>query len=301
MDDKLKTSISANKTKSWIIMVFFALFVAMLGLVFGKISGHGLTWAMIAFLLAGVASLGGYFFGDKMILGISNAHEADKVKDENIYTIIGNITLKAGLPILKVYIIEDRSPNAFATGRDPNHAVICVTRGLIDKLKMAEIEGVVAHELSHIRNYDTRLMVITSILVGTVAFMADWFVRSLWWGESSSDNNNKNISRTFLLVAGILLAVISPIIATIIQLVISRRREFLADASGVLFTRNPEGLITALEKISNDRSVLRSASNATAHLFIENPFKGKKNGAWWAGLFNTHPPIEERIKILRSL
>lgn len=199
----------------------------------------------------------------------------------------------------KVYVINDSAPNAFATGRDPEHAVLCITTGLLDKLERLELEGVVAHELSHIKNYDTRLMGIVAILVGVVALLADWFMRSLWWGGKTDREERSNVQAIFVIL-GIIFAILSPLIATLIQLAISRRREFLADASAALLTRYPEGLAHALEKISKDREVLEIATNATAHLYIINPFKGKDFSAWFAGLFNTHPLVEERIRILRN-
>ena len=200
----------------------------------------------------------------------------------------------------KIYIINDSAPNAFATGRDPNHSVVCVTTGILDKLDKIELEGVIAHELSHVRNYDIRLMAIVVILVGLVALLADIFMRSLWYGGNRR-RDDKGSSQGIFLLIGIILAILSPLIATLIQLAVSRKREFLADASGALLTRYPEGLASALEKISADKEPLEVANNATAHLYIANPFKGKIQGSWFSNLFNTHPPIEERIKILRSM
>jgi heat shock protein HtpX len=202
----------------------------------------------------------------------------------------------------KIYIIEDSAPNAFATGRDPEHAVVAVTTGILEKLNKLELEGVIAHELSHVKNYDTRLMAIVSILVGVVALMADYFMRSLWFGgRRDDDERGSGQLQLIFLAVGIVLAILSPIIATLIQLAISRKREFLADASGALLTRYPEGLASALEKIAKDKEPLEVANNATAHLYIANPFKGKEVTHWFSSLFDTHPPIEERIKILRSM
>lgn len=208
-----------------------------------------------------------------------------------------------GLPMPKVYILDDPALNAFATGRSPQHAVVCATSGILAKLNKAELEGVIAHELSHVKNYDIRVMAIVAILVGFVAILADFFMRSLWWGGIRRDNDrdsNGQLQMIFLLI-GIVFAILSPIIATLIQLAVSRRREFLADASGALLTRYPEGLASALEKLKDDTRPVRTASNATAHLFIDNPLAGKDTKAWFANLFNTHPPIDERIKILRSM
>ncbi len=191
--------------------------------------------------------------------------------------------------------------NAFATGRDPKHAVICATTGILDRLDRRELEGVIAHELSHVKNFDIRLMAVVAVLVGSVAYMADIFLRTLWWGGRGRDRDDNNSLGPILLVVGIVLAILSPILASIIQLAVSRNREFLADVSGAELTRYPEGLARALEKLDKDKEVLEAATNATAHLYITNPFKDKNFGAWFAGLFNTHPPIEERIKRLRAM
>jgi heat shock protein HtpX len=202
-----------------------------------------------------------------------------------------------------VYVIEDMAPNAFATGRDPKHAVVAVTRGLLDKLDKPELEGVIAHEMSHIGNYDIRLMMVIVVLVGIVVLLSDWFLRFTFWGGGDNDNDSGELG-AILAVVGIILALLSPLFATIIQLALSRKREFLADANGVLLTRYPEGLARALEKISNDIQPLAKANKATAHLYIANPIKdhkGKGGRGWFAGLFDTHPPIEERIAKLRGI
>ncbi len=296
------SQIESNKSKTWLIMIFFTLFIATVAFVLTKAIGGNSSWVLIAFLMSALASVASYYWSDKIVLGISGARKADRKRDFDLFTVTENIAIAAGLPKPAVYVIEDSAPNAFATGRDPKHAAICVTRGLIDKLDRRELEGVVAHEMSHIKNFDTRLMAIVAILVGMIAFLSDWFMRTLWWGGGRRNNrDDRSGIGTLLLFTGIIFALLSPIIATIIQLAISRRREFLADASGALLTRNPEGLASALEKISSDHEVLETATNATAHLYIVNPFKGKDFEAWFAGIFNTHPPISERIKILRSM
>jgi len=282
-------------------MAFFTIFIAMLAFVFGRASGYGISYAGIALIFSGLISLGSYYWSDKIVLGLSGAHEANRTRDFDLYTVTENIAMAAGLPKPKVYVIEDTAPNAFATGRDPRHAVVCATRGLLEKLDRSELEGVIAHEMSHIQNFDIRLMAIVTILVGMVAFLSDWFMRMLWWGGGRRRNNDRGSLDAIFVVIGIVFAILSPLIATLIQLAVSRKREFLADASGVLLTRNPEGLASALEKISRDHEVLEAATNATAHLYIINPFKGKNFGAWFAGLFDTHPPIAERIKILRAM
>lgn len=292
--------ISSNKLKTYIVMMLFIALVAMLAFVFGQASGYGLSYAAFALIISGVITLGSYYFGDSMVLNMSGAKPADPKRDFDFFTVAENLSIAGGIPKPKLYVIDDSAPNAFATGRDPEHATVCVTRGILDQLNRRELEGVIAHELSHVKNYDIRLMSIVAILVGTVAFLADVFMRSMWWGGSRRDDRDDRGNGIFMII-GIVLAIISPFIAMLIQLAISRRREFLADASGVLLTRNPNGLAQALEKISRNKDVLEAATNATAHLYIVNPFKGKNFGAWFAGLFNTHPPIAERIKALRSM
>lgn len=294
------SQIDSNKRRTFVIMAFFIAFVTFLAYIFGQSSGYGLSWAGTALIVSGIFTLASYYWSDKLILTISGAHQISEKENPLLFRIVENLCIGAGLPMPKVYVINDSAPNAFATGRDPEHTVLCVTTGLLDKLERLELEGVVAHELSHIKNYDTRLMGIVAILVGVVALLADWFMRSLWWGGKTDREERSNVQAIFVIL-GIIFAILSPLIATLIQLAISRRREFLADASAALLTRYPEGLAHALEKISKDREVLEAATNATAHLYIVNPFKGKDFSAWFAGLFNTHPPVEERIRTLRSM
>lgn len=294
------SQISSNKAKTWMIIILFVAFITTIVFVYGKISGDGLSFAGIALIISGIMGLTSYYYSDKMILGMSNAKQIVKSDHPELFRTVENLCIGEGIPMPKIYIIQDSAPNAFATGRDPKHAVVCVTTGILDKLNKAELEGVIAHELSHVRNYDIRLMSIVVILVGLVALLADFFMRSLWYGSHKRDDNRGNAQGIFMII-GIVLAILSPIIATLIQLAISRKREFLADASGVLVTRYPEGLASALEKISKDKEPLEVANNATAHLYIENPFKSKMPGHWFTNLFNTHPPVEERIKILRSM
>lgn len=281
------------------VMAFFIAFITFVAYIFGRASGYGLSWVGMALVISGLFSFGGYFWSDKLVLLISGAHEIKEKDNPLLFRTVENLCIGAGLPMPKIYLIDDSAPNAFATGRDPNHAVVCVTRGLLNKLDKLELEGVIAHELCHIKDYDTRLMGIVAILVGMVAFLADWFMRSLWWGRN--DREEKGSLQSVFIVLGIIFAILSPIIATLIQLAISRRREFLADASGALLTRYPEGLASALEKISQDKEVLEAATNATAHLYIINPFKGKSFSSWFSSLFDTHPAAEERIKLLRSM
>lgn len=236
-----------------------------------------------------------------MVLAMSKARPADRKKDFDFFTVAENLSIAAGIPKPSLYVIDDTAMNAFATGRDPEHAVVCATTGLLDQLERRELEGVIAHELSHIKNYDTRLLAVISVLAGTVVFLSDMFMRNLWWGGRRSSRDNDNNSGGIILVIGIVLAILTPVFATLMQLALSRRREFLADASGADLTRYPEGLARALTKLTKDKEVLEAATNATAHLYITNPFKGKAYGAWFANMFNTHPPIEERIKRLRAM
>ncbi|HSD98418.1 MAG TPA: M48 family metallopeptidase [Patescibacteria group bacterium] len=275
--------------------------ITSVGFVFGKATGYGLSYAGIALILAGIISFGSYYYSDKLVLATSGARPLSKKQDPILYDIVENLAIGDGIPMPKIYLMDDSGPNAFATGRDPKHAVIVVTTSLREMMNKAELEGVLAHELSHIKNYDTRLMGIVAILVGFIAILADFFMRSLWWGGGRKDDRESGQMQSLFIILGIVFAILTPIIATLIQLAVSRKREFLADASGALLTRYPEGLAQALEKLAKDTRPTLHASNATAHLFIENPFGGKSHKTLFAGLFDTHPPIEERIKILRSM
>lgn len=301
MSLSINSQIEANKSKTWLIMAFFTLFISTVAYILGSASGYGISWAATALIISGLISLGSYYWGDKLVLSASGAKPADPQKDPDFYDVIEGIGRTAAIPKPKIYIVEDSAPNAFATGRDPSHAAVCATRGLLTKLDKNELKGVMAHEISHIKNFDTRLMAIVSVLVGMVAFLSDWFMRMVWFGTGQRDREERGSFGAVLMLLGIILAIISPIIATIIQLSISRRREFLADASSALLTKNPGSLAGALEKIAKDKAVLKVATNATAHLFIANPFKGKNTSHWFTSLFDTHPPVEERIKILRSM
>ncbi|MBI4089131.1 MAG: zinc metalloprotease HtpX [Candidatus Levybacteria bacterium] len=295
------SQISANKTKTWLIVILFVIFITTIVFIYGKASGYGLSYAGIGLIISGIMGFTSYYYSDKMILGMSQAKQIQKSDNPLLFRTVENLCIGAGIPMPKIYIIEDSAPNAFATGRDPKHSVVCATTGILEKLNKVELEGVIAHELSHVRNYDIRLMSIVVILVGLVALLADFFMRSLWYGGGRRDRNDRNNTQGIFLLIGIVLAILSPLIATLIQLAVSRKREFLADASGALLTRYPEGLASALEKIAKDKEPLEVANNATAHLYIANPFKNKISGSWFANLFNTHPPIDERIKILRSM
>lgn len=294
--------VSSNIFKTWLVMFFFSIFTVGVIYVLGRGFGYGQTGGLglvgMALIVAGIMNFVSYYWSDKIVLGVSGAKQIQKKDNPELFRIVENLGIAAGLPTPKVYIVDDSSPNAFATGRDPKHAAIAFTNGILERLNKQELEGVAAHELSHVGNRDTLLMSVVSILVGTLAILADWFMRSLWF--RSDDREERNGGNIFMIL-GIVTAILAPIIATLIQLAVSRRRELLADASGVLLTRYPEGLENALLKISQDPRPTESATTGTAHMYIVNPFKGREVGGWFVGLFNTHPPIEERIKALREM
>lgn len=256
----------------------------------------------IAVFFSIIQAFTSYYYSDKIALGISRAREVPRRGDYlTLHREIENLCITAGLPKPKVYVINDPAPNAFATGRDPEHAAIAVTTGLLKELNKTELEGVLAHELSHIGNYDIRVMTIVVVLVGVVSLLADFFLRSLWWGGNrrSRDNNGGN---QYMLLVAIVAAILAPIAATIIQLAVSRKREYLADATGSLLTRYPEGLARALEKISKTPHTLKHRSSATNHLYIENPLTEKEEKqSWFVTIFSTHPPVADRIKKLRAM
>lgn len=298
------TEISHNKRESWILIYAFLLIIIALGFIFARVYDNpGIL--LFAVIFSTVSSLISYYFSDSITLMLSQAKLVDRQTNQELYRLVENIAITAGLPTPRIYIIDDTAPNAFATGRDPQHAVVCFTTGILQKLQKTELEGVVAHELSHIGNYDIRVMTLVVVLVGIVTLLADWMLRwSFFGGRRSRNSEGGGSIQGVLFAIGIVLAILSPIIATLIKLAVSRKREFLADASGALLTRYPEGLARALEKISTDREPLEAANKATAHLYIVNPLKGGEGHGgvgWFASLFNTHPPIEERIKRLREM
>jgi heat shock protein HtpX len=297
----IRSQIQGNIWRTYLLMAGFSIFIVFIAYFFGQVLGYGDSWVWIGLVFALVSNLTSYFWGDKIVLAMSHARPADRRTDFDFFTVAENLSIAAGLPMPKLYVIDDTALNAFATGRDPKHAVVCATSGLLTRLDRAELEGVISHELSHVKNYDIRMMLVVSVLVGTVAFMADMFLRTLWWGGGRRRSRDEGQLGSILMLVGIVLAILTPIIASLIQLAVSRRRELLADASGVLLTRNPDGLIRALSKLSGDKEVLEAATNATAHLYIVNPFHGKDFKAWFSNLFNTHPPIEERIARLRAM
>lgn len=301
---------SANKIKSAIIVALFVGFVFLATYVianaFAYYQGYqpgAFGFVGIALIVSGISSFVSYYYSDKIVLGISGARRATPQEDKLFTQVVENLCIGAGLPKPTLYVIDDPAPNAFATGRDPKHAVICATSGLLSKLDRNEMEGVFGHELTHIKSYDTRLMAVVAVMVGLVALLGDWFLRSMWWGGGRRRDDNGGELAVIFLVLGIVFAILSPIIGTLIQLAISRRREFMADAGSVEITRQPQDLISALKKIADDPLALRTANKATAHLYIENPFKKEGHGkaGWFSGLFDTHPPIPERIKALQNM
>jgi heat shock protein HtpX len=295
--------VSSNIFKTWLIMFLFSVFVVGVIYVFARAWGYNSTGALgltgIALIFTGILNIGSFYFSDKIVLSISGAKPVSVQSNRQLYHMVENLGIAAGLPTPKIYIIEDSAPNAFATGRDPKHAAIAFTTGILDKLNRQELEAVTAHELSHVGNRDTLVMTVVSVLVGTVALIADWYMHSLWFGGHDRDSDNKG--NAIFMILGIVAAILAPLIATLIQMAVSRRREFLADASGAILTRNPDALASALLKISGDKEPLEVANRGTAHLYITNPLKGQDALNSFAKLFSTHPPVQERVKALREM
>lgn len=291
----------SNIHKTWALITLFFVGIIGLGWLFSYIYNDQAI-LVFAVLLSLVMNVGAYWYSDRVALAVSRAAPADPTRYHELHNIVENLAITAGLPKPAVYIINDPSPNAFATGRNPQHASIAFTTGILERLNKTEIEGVAAHELSHVKNYDILLSTVVVVLVGVVSLATDFFLRSMWFRGNRDERNNGG---GILMLVGIVLAVLAPIFATLVQLAISRRREALADASGVLLTRYPEGLADALEKIEA-AGPMQHPTNATAHLFIANPFKAdtprvERKTPWLAKLFMTHPPIEERIAALRAM
>jgi heat shock protein HtpX len=297
----LYSQIATNKRNS--LLLIFMLLGIMAATVYVVSAGFGydpLIFTGIAVLAIGVYSWISYYYSDKMVLAMSGAREI-KSKQEafDLFTLVENLCIGSGLPRPRIYVIEDTAPNAFATGRDPQHAALCFTSGILEKLDRAELEGVVAHELAHVRNYDIRFISLVVVLVGVVALISDFTLRMTLWG-GHRDRDSKGGGQGILLAIGLLMAILAPIVAQLIRFAVSRQREYLADASAVELTRNPEGLLRALQKISGDPEPLEVANNATASLYIANPLKGEATH-WFSNLFNTHPPVAERIKRLQAM
>lgn len=291
------SQISNNKLKTYFILLTFIVLISGFFYLIGQYFNSPGNYFVIGIIISFASTIGSYFYSDKIVLFTVGAKPAKKKDFFDLYTVTENLSIAAGIPMPKIYVIQDSAPNAFATGRDYKHAVVCATTGLLEKLNRAELEGVISHELSHIKNYDILVSTIVAVLVGTVVIVADWVMRSLWWGDRDDRDNRNPIMMILFIVALILM----PIAATLVQLAVSRKREFLADASGALLNRNPDALANALIKISDDKHMLRTATASTSHLFISNPLKKSKRASWITSLFSTHPPIEQRVKILREM
>ncbi|MEK7097667.1 MAG: M48 family metallopeptidase [Patescibacteria group bacterium] len=299
----LYTHSDSNKRKTWLLLTGFFVFIMIVGYVFSQaMNSSGILYAAVAFSI--ISSFVSYWWSDKIVLAMSEAREVKFEDNKELYRIVENLCITAGLPVPKIYIINDTAPNAFATGRDPEHAVVAVTVGLLQKLDRSELEGVIAHELSHIGNRDILISTIVTVLVGVIVLLADWFRHWSFFGSHKSSDDNRDGRITLILtILAIAFSILAPIFAYMMQFAISRKREFLADADGALLTRYPEGLARALEKIAGDREPLEVANRATAHLYIASPFKGdaKKKAGFFARAFMTHPPVDERIAALRGM
>ncbi len=289
--------IQRNRLKTYVIMLVFVGLISLLFYGLGKYMGDSTTYFVLGFVFSLFSSVGSYFFSDKIVLKMTGAKPANKQEFFDFYTVAENLSIASGTPMPKLYVIDDEAPNAFATPRDPKHAAIAATTGLLHRLDRAEIEGVIAHELSHVRNYDILVMTIVGVLVGTIAYAADFSMRGMLWGRGDNDRKGNALGAVIFIV----LLVLMPFIASLIQMAVSRKREYLADASGALLTRNPDALASALEKIALDPHKLHTASHATAHLFISNPFGQGKAKSFLINLFSTHPPTEDRIRILKAM
>jgi len=287
-------------------MTGFFIFIMIIGYIFSQAMGDS-SILYIAVIFSIVSSFISYWWSDKIVLSMSDATEIKFEDNKELYRLVENLCITAGLPLPKIYLINDSAPNAFATGRDKDHAVIAVTAGLLQKLNRTELEGVIAHELSHIGNRDILISTVVTVLVGVVVLLADWFRRWTFWGggRRSSNRDEEGNARVIMMIIAIVLAILAPIFAYMMQFAISRKREFAADADGALLTRYPEGLASALEKISADPEPLEVANRATAHMYIASPFEGKDDSRGKPGLFAkafmTHPPVEERIAALRGM
>jgi len=295
--------ITRNKWRSFFLILFFLCLIFALSWAFGELTGWGTEGLIIAVVIAVAMTFGSYYASDKIVLAISRARPVKKEDYPYLYNVVEGLAIAAGLPKPRCYVIDDTAPNAFASGRNPENSVIVVTTGLLQKLNRAELEGVIAHEMSHIKNYDVLVQTLAVVMVGVVALLSDWTLRTFFWGGGRRRSRDRsggggNAAAIFIVVA-LVLAILSPLVAQLLRLAISRKREFLADANGALLTRYPPGLASALKKLSADREPLEAANKATAHLYIVNPlkdFKGKVNK-----LFSTHPPIEERIAALEKM
>lgn len=293
--------IKKNKMKTGIVISGFILLITVIVYYICAAFDLGAISIIIALGFSIISAWASYYNSDKIILSINKARPATKEEYQKIVNILDALVVSSGMQVTpKLYVMEDAQPNAFATGRDPEHSVICVTTALLEKLDYYELEGVIAHELSHIYNYDIRLSAVITVMVGLIVMLSDMFTRHIFW-RRNSDRDSDSKSGGILMIIGLICLIISPIFAKLLQLCVSRRREFLADATAVQFTRNPDGLISALEKISGDPNELQTANSSTAHMYIEEPFRKNTNGKKKSSLFSTHPSTEDRIIALKTL
>jgi len=286
----------SNVWKTWVLMTGFFLLIIAVGWVFSLYYGDP-SIIMIAAIFSIISSIGSYWFSDKIVLSMTGAHSVTEKEFPDLYHTVENLCISVGMPMPNLYIINEQQPNAFATGRNEKHAVIAVTTGLLNRLEKIEIEGVLAHELAHIKNKDMLLQTVVVVMAGLLSIVSELFLRNMFWGGKDRDNKINPV----ILVLAIVAAILAPLAATIIQLSISRKREFLADATGALITRYPDGLADALRKISEDPHEMAEASNATAHLYISSPLRGESASSWFSKLFMTHPPVGERIAALKGM
>jgi heat shock protein HtpX len=294
--------IAGNKRRSFILVFLFLALIFLLAWLFEQMVGMGTEGLVFAAVLAVGMTVGSYYYSDKVVLAMSKARPVKKEEYPYLYNVVEGLTIASGLPPPRCYVIDDSAPNAFATGRNPKNSVIVVTTGLLEKLNRVELEGVIAHEMSHIKNYDVLLQTLTVVMIGVVALLSDWMRRTFFWGggrRRGSDRGKSGGGAAVILALALVMAILSPLIAQLIRFAISRKREFLADASGAMLTRYPPGLASALRKISADREPLEAANKATAHLYIVNPLKDIRGPV--NRLFSTHPPIEERIAALEKM
>ena len=297
-------NIRKNKIESGIIISIFIIVITLIVYFICNALNLGTISIVIALIFSISSAWGSYYYSDKIVLSVNKARPATKEEDQKLVNILDALMITSGLPNKpRLYVVDDPQPNAFATGRNPENAVICVTTGLLEKLDYYELEGVIAHEMSHIKNYDIRLSCVVSVMVGFIVMLSDMFSRILFWGGLDRDNDNDSKANGILMIIGLIFLILSPIFGSLMQLALSRKREFLADSTSVELTRNPEGLISALEKLENDPNQLKTANSATANMYIVNPFKkdtkeGKKRTT---SIWSTHPSTQDRIAALRNL
>ena len=290
--------IKKNKIKSWFIIFAFLLIISLIIYYICMALDLGPISIIISLIFSIASTWSSYYFSDKIVLSLNKARPATKEENQKLVNILDSLVVSSGLSSApKLYVVEDSQPNAFATGRNPGNAVICVTTGLLEKLDYYELEGVLAHELAHIKNYDIRLSAVVSVMVGFVVILSDWFTRITFWG-GTRDRNKESKGNTMMMLIGLIFLILAPIFGKLMQLAVSRKREFLADATAIEFTRNPDGLISALIKISGDPNQLKVANNATENMYIASPFRNKKKSS---NLWSTHPSIEDRVEALRNL